>query len=80
VNDEDLAAAWLTLDPTAVQRRRIDGRVFGWLEAGDTSLVAEWLALFKRAPLPAFGLLSVGAVWVLAATPVLLVARALLRT
>jgi hypothetical protein len=80
VNDEDLAALWLTLDPTERQRHRIGRRVFAWLEARDTSLAAEWVTLFRRAPLPAFGLLSVGAVWVLASTPLVWVARALLRT
>jgi hypothetical protein len=79
VNDENLAALWLTLDPTGPQRRRIDRRVSAWLEARDTSLAAEWLTLFRGAPLPAFGLLSVGAAWVLAATPLVWVARALLR-
>jgi hypothetical protein len=78
VNDENFAALWPTLDPTGPQRRRIDRRVSAWLEARDTSLAAEWLTLFRGAPLPAFGLLSVGAAWVLAATPLVWVARALL--
>jgi hypothetical protein len=78
VNDEDLSGVWTTLDPTAARRRRIDARVFDWLEARDTPLAAEWLALFKAAPLPAFGLVAVSAVAIVMATPVLWVARALL--
>lgn len=78
MNDEDLGGVWTTLRPTATQRRRIDARVFGWLEARDTPLAAEWLALFKVAPLPAFGLAAVSAVAIVLATPVLWVARALL--
>lgn len=78
MTDQEWTRNWTALDPTSMQRRRIDSRVFAWLEARETSLAAEWLALFKAAPLPAFGLLSVGAVWVAAATPIVWVARTLL--
>jgi len=78
VSDEDLGGVWTTLQPTPVQRRRIDARVFDWLDASDTPLAAEWLALFKLAPLPAFGLVAVSAVAMVLATPILWVARALL--
>ena len=44
MNDEELGDAWTTLEPTVRQRRRIDARVFAWLEARDTPLAAEWLA------------------------------------
>jgi hypothetical protein len=78
VNDQDLAAAWTTLRPTARQRRRIDAQVSAWLEARDTPLAAEWLALFRLAPLPALGLVAVSAVSVVMTAPLVWVARALL--
>ena len=43
MNDEELADAWMTLEPTMGRRRGIDAHVFAWLEANDTSLAAEWL-------------------------------------
>jgi hypothetical protein len=76
VNDEDLGGAWTTLRPTALQRRRIEGRVFAWLEARDTPLAAEWLALFRVAPFSAAGLVAVSAVSVVTTAPVVWLARA----
>jgi hypothetical protein len=78
MNDEEIAGVWTTLQPTAAQRRRIDARVFGWLEAGDTPLVTEWLGLFRVAPFSAAGLVAVSAVAIATATPILWVARALM--
>ena len=49
MNDEQLDDVWLTLLPIERQRRRIDGRVFAWLEARDTPLAVEWLGLFRTA-------------------------------
>jgi hypothetical protein len=62
INDDDFRGVWSTLQPTARQRRRIDGRVFEWLEASDTSLAAEWLGLFRIEPFSAAGLVTVSAV------------------
>jgi hypothetical protein len=78
VNDEELGVAWTTLDPTAGQRRRVDARVFAWLEARDTPLAAEWLALFRMAPFSAAGLVAVSALSVVITTPVVWLARAFL--
>ena len=78
MNDEGLGAVWTTLQPTARQRRRIDGRVGAWLDARDTPLAAEWLGLFRAAPFSAIGLVAVSAVSVVLATPVVWLARALL--
>jgi hypothetical protein len=77
MNEEELAAAWAALEPTVRQRRRMETRVFAWLEAHDTPLAAEWLALFKVAPVSALGLVTVSAVSI-AATPLIWIARALL--
>jgi hypothetical protein len=78
VNDEELGAVWTTFQPTVGQRRRIDARVFGWLEARDTPLAAEWFALIRVAPLSTIGLAAVSAVSVATATPLVWLARALL--
>jgi hypothetical protein len=78
MNDEELGAVFTTLQPTVGQRRRIDARVFAWLEARDTPLAAEWLGLFRATPFSASGLVAVSAVSVVTATPVIWVARALI--
>jgi len=78
MNDEELGSAWTTLDPTAPQRRRINARVFEWLEARDTPLVGEWLGLFRVNPLAAVGLVTVSAVSIVTMTPLLWFARALM--
>jgi len=77
MNEEDLGAVWTAFQPTSIQRRRIDARVFAWLDAHDTPLAAEWLGLFTATPVSAVGLVSVSAVSVAVATPVLWLARAL---
>lgn len=78
MNDEALGHAWTTLEPTGHLRRRIDAQVSAWLDARDTPLAAEWLALFKVAPLPAFGLAIGSAVSIVAAPPLVWFARALM--
>ena len=78
MNDEELADAWTTLTPTGARRRRIDAGVFAWLEARDTPLAAEWLGLFRGAPFAAIGLATVSAVSIVAATPLVWFARALM--
>ena len=78
MNDEELGEAWTTLDPTVRRRRRIDTQVFAWLEARDTPLAAEWLGLFRVAPFAALGLATVAAVSIVAATPLVWFARALM--
>ena len=70
MNDEELAGGWATLQPTAPQRRRIDARVSAWLEARDTPLAAEWLGLFRIAPLSSAGLVAVSALAIAVAPPV----------
>ena len=46
MNDHELGAVWTALHPTMAQDRRIEARVFDWLEAHDTSLAAEWFVEF----------------------------------
>jgi hypothetical protein len=78
MNDEELGGVWTTLHPTVRQRRRVDARVFAWLEARDTPLAAEWIGLFRGAPFSAVGLVAVSAVSIATATPLLWLARALM--
>ena len=78
MNEEELAGAWTTLEPTYLQRRRMEARVFAWLEARDTPLTAEWLQLFRGAPFATAGLAAVSAFSALTATPILWLARALI--
>ena len=78
MNDDELGGLWTTLQPTIYQRRRIDARVFAWIEARDTTLRAEWLDLFRIAPFSAAGLVAVSALAIATATPLIWLARALL--
>lgn len=78
MNDEGLDNAWTTLEPTGHRRRRIDARVLAWLEARDTPLAAEWLGLFRVAPLAALALATVSAVSIAAAPPLIWFAAALM--
>jgi hypothetical protein len=78
MNDEELGGVWATLQPTVRQRRRIDARVFAWLEARDTPLAAEWLGLFRIAPFSAVGLVAVSAVSIATTAPLVWLARALM--
>jgi hypothetical protein len=78
MNDEELGDVWTTLTPPVRRRRRIDAHVSAWLEARDTPLTAEWLGLFRVAPFAALGLATVSAVSIVAATPLVWFARALM--
>ena len=76
--DEEFEAAWMTLQPTVAQRRRVDARVAEWMEARDTSLTAEWFALFRVAPFSTAGLVAASAVSLATAPPLIWLARALI--
>jgi hypothetical protein len=78
MNEEELGDAWTTLEPTLRRRRRIDARVFAWIEARDTPIAVEWVRLFAVAPFAAFGLATVSAVAIVTATPLVWFARALM--
>ena len=60
------------------QRRRIDARVFAWLEASDTPLAMEWLQLVRASPLAALGLGTVSAASIAITPPFVWLARVLL--
>jgi hypothetical protein len=78
VNNEAFGGVWTALQPTVRQRRRIDARVFAWLEARDTPLAAEWLGLLKLAPFSAVGLVAVSVVSIAVTTPFVWLAGALM--
>ena len=78
MNDDELGAVWTALQPSGPQRRRIDARVAGWLEARDTALVAEWLGLFRTAPFSTAGLVAASAISIATAPPLVWLARTLL--
>ena len=68
---------WTALEPTERQRHHIDARVFGWLEARDTPLGAEWLGLFRAAPFAAAGLVAVSAITIVTMPPIVWLVQAL---
>ena len=78
MNEEALQATWTALEPTADQLRRINMRVSEWLDAQDTSIAAEWLGLVRTRPIAALSLATAGAVAIVASTPLLWFARALM--
>jgi hypothetical protein len=69
MNDSELTDTWAVLQPTAEQRKRVEARVLGWLDAREASLAAEWLRLFKANPFARLGIAAVAAGLVLLATP-----------
>jgi len=70
MNDLELVSLWSALEPSARRRARIETRVFDWIEAGETSIAGEWLALLKVEPLTALACVSFGAVSFVLLTPV----------
>lgn len=59
---DELTRAFTALEPSAQRRRRIDARVSEWIDARETSLLAEWLRLLRIEPAMALGLCTVGGV------------------
>lgn len=78
MNESELTQTWTALDPTTSQRRRIDARVRGWLEARESSLAGEWLALLKVNPVAGLSFAGVAACLVLFVTPLSWVALSVL--
>jgi hypothetical protein len=78
MNDDTFDNLWTTLEPSAIERRRIDTRVAAWLDAHDTSLVSEWLALFRVEPVAAAGLVTASVASLATAPPIMWVIRSLL--
>ena len=70
MNDTEIMKLWSALEPSPRCRARIETRVFEWLEASETSIAGEWLALLKVEPLTALAYASLGAVALLLSTPV----------
>ena len=79
MNDTELMNLWSALEPSPRRRARIETRVFEWLEASETSLVAEWLGFVKIEPLKGLAYASVGALSLVLLSPVGWVVSLLLR-
>jgi len=79
MNDTALTALWSTLEPNGYERARIEDRVFEWVEASETSLLAEWLSLIRMNPLAGLGLTAASALSLLMLSPLGWVAVSLLR-
>jgi hypothetical protein len=77
MDDAQLETYWMALEADARQRQRIERRLNAWLDASDTSLAAEWLSLFRLAPLSTLGLATASAI-LIAAAPLAWLARTLL--
>lgn len=69
MSEIELAGTWAALEPTQLQRQRIEARVREWVDARESSLTAEWLALLKINPIAGLGFAAVAASLVLIATP-----------
>jgi len=78
MNDDQLASAWTTLDPSPAQRQRINTRLSSWLDAKEFSLAAEWLALIKVHPIIVLSAAAVAACFVVVATPLRWIAYSVL--
>ena len=79
MNDTELAQLWSTLKPNGHERARIEHRVFEWIEASETSLLAEWLSLIRMNPLGSLGLTAASALSLLMLSPLGWVAASILR-
>jgi hypothetical protein len=79
MNDMEITQLWTRLEPNARQRARIENRVFVWIEATETSLLAEWLNLVKVDPMQAVSFAAMAAVSLLMLTPVGWLAASMLR-
>ncbi len=79
MNDTELTHLWSGLEPNGRQRTRVETRVFEWIEAGETSLLAEWVNLIRVDPLPGLGFAAMATVSLLMLTPLGWVASAILR-
>lgn len=69
MTEEALTVDWALLEPTPHQRRRIERRVFDWLEARETSLAAQWISLVTARPVVGFAYAIASALSLLALTP-----------
>lgn len=79
MNDTVLTQLWSTLEPNGHERARIEDRVLEWVEASETSLLAEWLSLIKIDPLAVLGLTTASAFSLLILSPLAWVAASMLR-
>lgn len=70
MNDAELLSLWSALEPSTRRRARIETRVFEWIEAKETPIAAEWLALLKVEPVAVLAYASLGAAALALLTPI----------
>lgn len=69
MTDDELIAVWEALEPSPDARARMEGRVMSWLDAAQTPLLTEWLAMFRVAPIRGLSFSFVAAAALLLTTP-----------
>ena len=79
MTDAEITQLWFTLEPSRRERARIESRVLEWVEASETSLLAEWLDLIRVNPIGGVGLAAVSALSLLMLTPLGWIASSMLR-
>jgi hypothetical protein len=70
MNDAELMSLWSALEPSTRRRARIETRLFEWIEAKETSIAAEWLALLNVEPVSVLAYAAAGAVSLWLLTPI----------
>jgi hypothetical protein len=79
MTDAEITELWSKLQPGTRERARIERRVLEWVEAGETSLLGEWLDLVRLNPIGGLGLAAASALSLLMLTPLGWIASSLLR-
>ncbi|HUO67888.1 MAG TPA: hypothetical protein VMV37_10145 [Gammaproteobacteria bacterium] len=79
MTDAEITRVWSTLEPSTRERARIETRVLEWVEAGETSLVTEWLDVIRVNPIGGLGLVAASAAALLMLTPIGWIASSMLR-
>lgn len=80
MTDEELIAYWEALEPTPDASARMARRVETWLDAQETWLWEEWLAMLGAAPIQGFAFACAGAIALALTTPLLSIVQLLLDT
>lgn len=69
MTDDELTSIWEALEPSPNTRARMESRVMAWLDAAQTPLLTEWLAMFRVAPIRGLSFSFVAAAALLLTTP-----------
>ncbi len=69
MTEDDLITAWQALEPSPAARARMENQVMAWLDATETPLWDEWLALLRIAPIRGLSFSLAAALALLLTTP-----------